>query len=535
VKSPARRQLLRALLALPAILSFGEAAAAVAERILRVAHSGDADSLDPHAALSATGLVIATDLFEGLYTLDRDGRAVLGAARSVRKLQDGQGPVLEFTLRPNLKWSDGTALTAADFEYSFKRLADPKIGGTLLASNIALIRNGAAAIGGKAPPDSIGVHAVDETRLRLELVRNVAWLPSVLAFPSFAPVPRHVIEKHGAAWTRPGNHVSNGPFRLAEWKASNFVRVMKNPYFHDAPSVRLDAVQYLPSPDLNTGLQMFRSGLLDTMVNFPPQKLDFLRKEMPGALHLSPSLGVTMYVFNFRRPIFRDLRVRKALALAIDRDVLTTRIVRTGDVPAYGLIPPSLPGYLPSIGPALKTQPQRLAEARRLLSEAGYGPGKPLQFELLYPTNEEHKTIAVAASAMWGAIGVKVALRNAERRVVESATRSGDFDLVRGALFTPYPDPHGLFVFFRGGDSANGSGYANAAFDAEVERSEQLLEPGPQRAVAQRRAEQLLVDDQAFLPLYFATSRRLVASRVSGWSDRNLTALRPARYLTVTP
>ncbi len=506
-----------------------------APRVLRVAHSGDADTLDPHSALSATSLVILTDLFEGLYTLDANGEAVLGAAQAVRRLQDAQGPVLEFTLRSGLRWSDGTALTARDFEYSFKRLADPATGGTLLASNLALIRNGEAALAGRAPPGSIGVRALDDTRLRVELVRPVAWLPSVLSFPSFAPVPRHVIERFGREWTRPGNHVSNGAFVLQQWKASNQVRVLRNTWFHDAKSVRLDAVEYVPAPDLNTGLQMFRSGLLDTMVNFPPQKLDFLRKELPGTLHLSPSLGVTLYLFNFRRPLFRDVRVRRALALGIDRDLLTTRIVRTGDAPAYGLVPSNLPGYLPAVGPSLPTAAQRVAEARRLLAEAGYSAQKPLRFELLYHTSEEHRSVAVAAVAMWNALGVRVTLRNAERRVVEAATRNGDFDMVRSAVFAPYPDPNGLLAFFRAGNSANGSAYANVAFDAAVQAAEQQAEAGARRAAAQRRAEQLLVDDQAFLPLYFMTSKRLVAKRVSGWSDRNLTALRPARYLTVTP
>jgi oligopeptide transport system substrate-binding protein len=523
--------LLASCLALAATLAL----AAGGARVLRVAHSGDADSLDPHTALAATSLVICTDLFEGLYTLDNDGQAVLGAAESVRSVADAQGPVLEFTLRPGLKWSDGAPLTARDFEYAFKRLGDPRIGGTLLASNVALFRNGEAALAGRLPPSSIGVRALDERRLRVELVRNVAWLKSVMAFPSFAPVPRHVIEKHGREWTRPGNHVSNGAFALAEWKASNHVRVVRNRHFHDAASVRLDAVEYIPAPDLNTGLQMFRTGAIDTMVNFPPQKLDFLRKEMPGTLHLSPSLGATLYLFNFRRPLFRDLRVRKALALALDRDVLTTRIVRTGDAPAWGLVPSNVPGYLPALGPTIRPQSARLVEARRLLTAAGYTAAKPLRFELLYHTSEEHRSVALAATAMWSAIGVKVTLRNAERRVVEAATRSGDFDMVRSALFAPYPDPNGLLAFFRSGNSANGSAYANPAFDRAVEAAELEVETGPRRAAAQRRAEQVLVDDQAFVPLYFMTSKRVVAKRVQGWSDRNLTALRPARYLSVSP
>ncbi len=511
------------------------ALAAGGAKILRTGHPGEPDSLDPQVGIAAPGVVVATDLFEGLYTLDRNGRPVLGAAQSVRTLQDAAGPVLEFTLLPNLRWSDGTPLTAADFEYSFKRLADPATAGTLLASNVSLFRNGEAVLAGRAPPSALGVRAVDARRLRIELTRNVAWLPSVLAFPAFAPVPRHVIEKHGRNWSRPGIHVSNGPFMLTRWQPNNLVEVARNPRFHDAANVRLDGVQYLPITDQNSAFRLFKDGQLDTITNFPPGQLDFIRSNMKSELHLAPSLGVTMYFFNLRRPLFRDVRVRKALALAIDRDMLTTRIVRTGDQPAYGLIPPRFPNYLPSITPRPATQAQRLAEARRLLAEAGYSAAKPLQFELLYHTSDEHRSVAVAAAAMWQAIGVRATLRNAERQVVEVATRNGEFDVVRAALFTAYADPNGLFLFFRSGSSANGSGYANPAFDAAVERAEQEVTPGPRRAAAQRQAEQLLVDDQAFLPLYFSVSRRLVSKRVAGWSDDNLTSLRPSRYLGVTP
>jgi ABC-type oligopeptide transport system substrate-binding subunit len=225
--------------------------------------------------------------------------------------------------------------------------------------------------------------------------------------------------------------------------------------------------------------------------------------------------------------------VRRALALAIDRDVLTTRVLRTGDAPAWGLVPASLTGTLPALRPPLANQAARNAEARRLLAAAGYSEANPLRFELLYHTSEEHRSVALAAVAMWNAIGVRATLRNAERRVVETATRSGDFDIVRAALFSPYPDPNGLLAIFGTGHAQNGGAYANPAYDAALAAAELELEPGPRRVAAQRRAEQQLIDDQALLPLYFMTSKRLVSPRVAGWSDRNLSALRPARYLSI--
>lgn len=511
------------------------AAAAPNPEFLRVAHPGEADSLDPQIGVAAPSLVVTTDLFESLYTLDNNGKPVLGSAESVRESHDGQGPVLEFTLRPGLQWSDGRPLTASDFEYSFRRLSDPKTAGTLLASNVDLIRQGSAVLKGQAPPSSLGVRALDARRLRVELVRKPAWLTSILAFPTFAPVPRHVIERHGRNWTRPGAHVSNGPFMLAEWKPNNYIRAVRNPRFHGAANVKLAGVRYVPITDQSAAFRLFQSGQIDTMTNFPPEKFDFARQNLRRELHLAPSLGVTIYFFNFRKPLFRDVRVRRALALAIDRELLTTRVVRTGDKPAYGLIPGEIPNYLPSLPPSLPNQAARRAEAQRLLAAAGYGPGKPLEFELLYHTSEEHKSVALAAAAMWQAIGVRARLRNAERQVVEVATRNGEFDMVRAAIFTPYSDPNGLFNYFRRGNSANGSAYANDRFEAAVERAEQEATPGPRRAQLQRAAEKLLIDDQATLPLYFIVSKRLVAQRVVGWSDDNLTALRPARYLSLMP
>jgi len=520
------------LLALVAALLLG-AAQAAAPPELRVALAGDADSLDPQAAVSAPALVIAFDLFEGLYTLDNNGQPVLGAAAAVRTLEHAGGPALEFTLRPNLRWSDGRPLTAQDFEYSLQRLADPATAGNMLASYVGQIRQGDLILRGKAAPATLGVTALDERRLRIDLVRNVAWFPAVLAFPSFAPVPRHVIEKHGRQWTRPGNHVSNGPFRLVDWQPNRLVRTERNPYFHAVKSVRLPGVRYLPVADQNAGFRLFQSAQIDTMTNFPPEKYDYILANMRRELHIAPSLGVTAYLFNFRKPLFRDVRVRRALALAVDRGLLTKRIVRTGDLPAYGLVTPGLPGYPAALPAPLATQAARTAEARRLLAAAGFGPGRPLSFELLYHTNEEHKNVALAVAAMWQAIGVRVTLRNAERQAVEVAVRNGEFDMARAALFSAYADANGLFGNFSTGHSANVSAYSNRAFDGAIGRAEAMPSAGADRAALQRDAERQLIADQAFVPLYFMTSRRLVAQRVSGWSDQNLTALRPARYLDV--
>ena len=500
-------------------------------RVLREGHPGEPDSLDPHLAVAAPSLIVLNDLFEGLMTLDAQGRPTHGAAESYSQSADGK--TYTFRLRAGLTWSDGRPLTAGDFLWSMRRLANPETGSTGLAAYIDLFKNGAAVLGRKAAPEALGVAALDDRTLRIELAHPAPYFLSVVALPVFAPVPRHVIETAGRNWARPESFVGNGAFVLSEWRPGEYVRVSRNPRFHDARNVRLDGVVYRAIADLNTGLRLFQAGEIDTLTNFPPDKLDWLRQNLPKELRLSPSLGVTVYVFNHRNPKLRDQRVRRALSLAIDRDLLTTRIIHSGDRPAYGLVTSGLPGYFPPLTAAPgSTSASRGLEARELLRQAGYSADRPLELEILYHTSEEHKKVALAVAAMWQQVGVRTTLRNAERQVVEVSVRNADFEVARGAWFSTYSDPMGLLGNLQAASQASGGTYTNAKFDALILRAQSTVDK-TQRLRLLRDAEILAMQDQAVIPLYFIVSRRLVAQRVLGWRDDNLTALRSARWLSL--
>lgn len=520
----------RAVLAAALML---QASVTQAGGVLRTGHPGEPDSLDPHTSVSAPALIVQNDLFESLLTLDARGRPVPGAA--LRYTVSADGRVYTFTLREGLTYSDGRAISAADFVWSIRRLADPATASTGLAAWIDLLENGRAILRGESSPNSLGVEAPDERTVRIRLTRAAPWFPAIVAFPVFAPLPRHVIERYGRAWTRPENMVVNGPFMLQSWTPGQAVRVVKNPRFHAAASVRLDGVEYVSVSDQNTGVRLFLDGRLDTVTNFPPEKLDDLRRSRPRELRLAPSLGVTAYVFNHRLTKFRDPRVREALSIAIDRQMLTTKIVRAGDQPALGIVAPSI-SALPASGTTngganggLRRTAQ-LERARTLLRAAGYTTARPLEVELLYHTSEEHKKVAVAVAAMWQAAGVRVALRNAERQVVEAASRQGDFEIVRAAWFSPYPDASGFFAYLRQGSPSNAGAYENAQFEDTLERSARIVDPAERRRL-QRAAEEMLQRDHAAIPLYHIVSRRLVSQRVIGWQDESLSAIRPARWL----
>lgn len=508
---------------------FCSVTAAHGEIAFRSGHSGEPDSLDPHVATTGTAVTIINDMFEGLLTLDAHGKAVPGLAESWEISDDGLS--YTFKLRPVLEWSDGKALTAHDLVYSFKRFADPSVARSLLVTYIETIRGGGAALRGEADPQAMAVSAVDANTLRIELTRPTAFFLRVLATPAFAAVPRHAIERHGSAWTQPGNMVSNGAFRLAEWVPQDYVKLERNPRFHKADDVQLDAVYFYPMDDLNTGLRRFRAGELDAMVNFPPDKLDWIRANMSDSLRLSPSLGLYLYVVNNVRPPLDDVRVRRALSMAVDREAITERLIRTGDRPAYGIVPPGIPGYPAPLADRLSgfSMAERQAAARALLAEAGVAGN--LKISLLYHTSEEHKRVAVALANMWKAIGVRAELINAERQVVNATIRQGDFDLGRAAWFAGIEDAFGLLNYFLSDSPSNVSRYQSQEFDALIGQANQLMDRAA-RAGLLREAEQVLMRDQAIIPIFYYVSRRLVSPRVRGWQDDNVSAIRPSRYLS---
>lgn len=516
------------------------------EAIFRSGHPGEPDSLDPHRAISAPSLVVNADLFEGLTALNARGRPVPGAAESWSVSPDGREYI--FRLRRGLTYSDGVPISAADFVWSLRRLADPKTAAAGLAPWVDLIENGLEVLTGRLAPETLAVEAVDPLTLRIRLSRAAPYFASITALPAFAPLPRHVIERHGSAWTRPENFVSNGPFVLQSWTPGQMVRTRKNLRFHDAENVRLAGVEYHPVNDLNAGLRRFQTGQLDAITNFPPERLDWLRENMAAQLRLAPSLGVTVYVINHRLKKFKDPRVRQALTLSIDRQLLTERLVRAGDQPTVEFVPPDLytstdaDGTNPIVGvsaardqrQALSPTAETLAHARSLLREAGYGEDRPLEIEILYHASEEHQKVALAVAAMWQQVGVVARLRKAERQVVEVATRNGEFEIARAAWFAPYEDPEGYLSFLKATSTNNSGAWRNDQYERLLQEASTSANAAT-RLMRLREAERVALNDVAVIPLYYLVSRRLVSTRVEGWRNDNITALRPARWLSLKP
>jgi oligopeptide transport system substrate-binding protein len=492
------------------------------DQVLVANNESEPSTLDPHVMTGIVEARIALALFEGLTTLDpRDLSPRPGLAASWTADADGLG--WTFILRDGLHWSDGVAIDAATVRDSWLRalapataasyaeLFDPIVGA-------AALRHGQAA--------EFGVVAHDARTLHVRLERPCPWFLSLAAFHAFAAVPLHAIAAHGERWTRPGSIVCGGPFILTEWSPRERIVLQPNPSWHGHDRVRLRRIELLPYSDLDAAYRLFRQGGIDWMPSIPQPKWDELRWLPEYAC--SPYLASYFYRINCSRPPFDDVRVRKALSLAIDRQVIAGQILRAGQVPATWLTP-AVAGYEPPPG-----LPTDRAEARRLLAEAGYGPGgKPLSFEVLFNTSEAHKAIAEAIAQQWREqLGVEARLANREWKTYLADSEALRYDVARASWVGDYLDPDTFLALFHSNGGNNRTGWKNARYDALLDAAQR--ERDPVRRLAQyRELETILVTEQfPIIPIYIYVAQSLVRDRVHGFFE-NVRDEHPWQYLWV--
>ncbi len=497
------------------------AAPADAAMVLRRGNQAEPGTLDPQLSSLAWENAVIGDLFLGLATEDVAGKPVAGAAERWTTSPDGL--VWTFTLRPDLVWSDGTPLTAADFVAGINRLLDPKTA-AIYASVLYVIKNAEAANGGKVPLDQIGVRALDARTLEITLETPTPYLLGLLTHQTSYPIPRHVVEKFGADWVKAGNMVSNGPFKLVEWKAHEHIKAVKNPFFYDAANVAIDEVIYYPTDDTNAALNRFRAGELDVNLGtrgFPSSQIPWLKENMPGQARITPMLGSEYIVLNIRRAPFSDARLRRAVSLCLDRGVLTDKVSRDGQVPAYSFVPPGIDNYANAakLDFAGRTMEERRTEAKRLLTEAGFGPGKPLAFEYLYMISIDSRRSVVAQAAMLKECNMVVRLIGNEPKVHYDQVRAADFFAAQARWGADFNDPQTfLFLLETRAGSYNYGGYSSATYDKLVDEGRFTLDL-IKRADILSRAEQTALDDSAVVPLSFFSSKNLVAPYIKGFAD----------------
>ena len=369
------------------------------EQVFRKNNGAEPGTLDPHRAEGVPASNILRDLFEGLVVELPNGEYIPGVAESWTVSEDSKRYV--FKIRKNAKWSNGDAFTAYDYVYSFKRSVDPK---TLsnYSSMLYPIKNARAIVMGEASPEQLGVYSEDENTLVVELEKPTPYFLSLLTHSTTYPVHRESIEKLGKFFTRPGNLVSNGAFKLEEWRVQSHIKIIKNEQYWDNENTTLEATYYYSLDDANSALKRYRANELDFTDTIPLEQLTLIKNRMADEYRVAPYFGSYYYGFNnTKAPFKNNPKLRTALNMAIDRDILVNIVIGAGQIPAYSFVPP-VKTFQP-IEPEWSTwsKEKREAEALRLYQEAGYSKDKPLEVEILYNTSENHKKIALAVAAMW--------------------------------------------------------------------------------------------------------------------------------------
>jgi len=486
--------------------------------VMHFGNGVEPEGLDPHIVTGVAENKIVSAIFEGLVTKHPETLEVEpGIAEAWEISEDGL--LYTFHLRDNALWSNGDPVTAVDFHWSWQRLLTPELGAQYNYNLFPVVNAEAYANGDIDDFSAVGVTVLDDYTLQVQLRSPTPYFLQLLDHYSTYAVHRPTIEQFGtisdrlSPWARPGNIVSNGAFELAEWQINSHVRVEKSDTYWDADSVRLNAIVYYPTENLVTEERMFRDGQLHTTNEIVLDKIPVYLEENPEVVRIDPWLGSYFYMFNTTRPPFDDVRVRKALAMTVDRDAIAESIMQGIVEPAYALVPPDTLGYYPP-----ETFSYDPEQARALMAAAGYpgGEGFP-QFDLLYNTQESHRRLAVAIQQMWQReLGISVSLLNQEWKVYLDNQDNMNYDLSRRGWIGDYVDPNTFLDMYITDGGNNKTGFSNARYDEIILNEAPNTLDRDKRYELYREAERILLEAMPILPVYTYSTKQLVVPSVQG-------------------
>ncbi|WP_086111564.1 ABC transporter substrate-binding protein [Xenorhabdus beddingii] len=475
-------------------------------------NGADPVSLDIAKAESNIAMNIINDFFDTLVGTDKQGHIIPKLAVSW-ETKDNKTWV--FHLRKGIKWSDGTPITANDVVFSWRRLTDPKTHSPYGSYFVdASVMNAKAILAGKKKVEALGVKALNDSTLEVTLEKPVGYFLHMLSFNITSPISEKAVEKQGDKWTQPEFFVSSGAFKLAEWKINEKIVGVRNPYYWDDKNTVINKVTYLSLSSDTSDLNRYLAGEIDITLTIPIDYFASLKKKIGSQIHISPILATYYYAFNNKKPLFNDIRVRQALNLALDRDIIANKIIAQGQIPAYTFLPPGIGGFkFKQPDYASWTQEQRNAKARQLLSEAGFNKEHPLSFNLLFNTSNSQKKIIIATTAMWKKnLGVIANMKAEEWKVMLDHERQGKFDVARSGWVGVYNNPMSFLQILKTNQTNNLSLYTNKNFDNWLDKAG---ETNNQEDFQQ--ALDILEKDIPIIPVYHPITAVLVKPYIGGY------------------
>lgn len=494
------------------------AEAGIRTGMLIVGNQAEPKDLDPHVVTAYTDMNVLYALFEGLTALDeKTSQGVPAAAEQWDVSPDGLR--YTFHLRAGLVWSNGDPLGAGDFVWSFHRILAPKFGSEF-AYMLWPIKNAEAFNKGTlADFAAVGVRAIDGRTLEISLERPTPYLPALAAHTTWMPLHRATVEKFvgaerpNTAWTRAGNLVGNGSFTLAEWTPNVRIAVAKNPRHWDAANTALNRIVFLPTESPAVEERDFRAGQTHITFGVPTSKIATYRADEPAKLRSDPFLQTYYLNFNTTKPPLADARVRRALALAIDRNGIARRALDGAVQPAHSFTPPDCAGYTAHAG-----QPDDFAAARALLAEAGFAGGAKFpELELQVKNDEIQPRVAEVLQATWQReLGVKVTIAQFEQKIWIQNQQSLAHQIAMITWIGDFVDPETFLSVPVGGGGNNWTGWANPEYDRLVATATKTADPAQRNELFQQ-AEALLLEQTPLAPLFHGSRTYLISPAVRGW------------------
>ena len=501
------------------------------QQIYHHGNGSEPQGIDPHIVTGVPEHHILISLCEGLTIPNPNPKGsdgyIPGTAESWSISDDGKEYI--FKLNKNAKWSNGDPVTADDFVWSWKRILTASLGSQYPDMLYYLVGAFEYHNGQIDNFDEVGVKALDNHTLKVNLKNPTPFFIGLLSHYSTWPVHKETVLKHGdiddrnGEWTRPGNFVCNGPFQLKIWELNNKIVVEKNPHYYDASMVRLNEIHYYPVSNVMTEDRMFRAGQLHLTSSMPTQKCPIYIEEKNPNLKIDPYMGTYFYRINTENETLSDVRVRKALAYSIDRQLLVDKVTQCGQIPAYSFTPPGSNGYQPST-----EIPYDPVLAKQLLAEAGYSSDNPFpKLEILFNTNEGHRKVALAIQQMWqNELGIEVELVNQDWKVYLSREMVGDFQISRAGWIGDYEDPNTFLDTLRPNRGNNKTGWENKEYDQLLELANSTNEKSL-RYKYLMEAERLLISEMPIIPIYTYVRQYQLSSDVKGWHPNLLDTHHP--------